>query len=264
MSHNAGNNFNLFEGNNFYGIWGDDAWGSAGQDTYFRNMLAGWQNGKTNSTFPILMRSYIRDINIIGNVLGQPGYSTQYQAIATSTSGGTGAGSETTSIYSIGWAGTGATCSSGFVTQCDPLSGTTLMRWGNYDTVTAGVRWNSTEAAAAANTYVNANFTTTYFNALTQTLPASLYYTSTPSWWTGGKNWPAVGPDVTTGNVGTCTGTYAGSQAISSGQCTSGTLSTAWGSHTTSTPAQDCYLNTMHGPPDGTGSVLSFDANSCY
>ena len=262
--HNAGNQMNLFEGNNFFGIWGDDAWGSGGQDTYFRNMLQAWQNGKTASTFPIMSRAFIRAQNIVGNVLGQPGYHTQYQAQATSTSGGNGAGSEDRSIYSIGWAGTGASCSSGFVTQCDPLGYSTMMRWGNYDVVNAATQWNATEASPAAVPYVNANFTSSYFSSLSHALPASLYYNSAPSWWPSGKAWPPVGPDVSSGNVGICSGTYSGAQATSSAQCTGGTLSSAWASHVNSIPAQDCYLNVMHGPLDGSGSVLSFDANKCY
>lgn len=138
------------------------------------------------------------------------------------------------------------------------------MRWGNYDTVNAATRWNSTEASPAANAYVNANFTSSYFNTLSQILPASLYYTSAPSWWPSGKAWPPIGPDVSSGNVGTCSGTYNGAQATSSSQCSGGGLSTAWASHVTSIPAQDCYLSVMGGPPDGSGGLLSFDANTCY
>jgi len=265
QGHNAGNQFNLFEGNSFFGIWTDDAWGSAGQSTYFRNLLQAYQNGKTGSTFPIMLRSYARGLNVVGNVLGQAGYHTQYQAIANSTSGGTGGGSEDTSIYSIGWAGTGATCSSGFVTKCDPLSGSTLMRWANYDTVTAGTKFDAAEASPGAVTYLNANFSSSYFSSLAHTLPDSLYYNSAPSWWTSGKNWPAIGFDVSTGNVGYCaSGTYAKAQALTSGQCLSASLTSGWASHATSIPAEDCYLNTMNGPPDGSGGVLNFDASQCY
>lgn len=263
-SHNAGNDMNLFEGNNFVGIWADDAWGSSSQTTYFRNMLNGWQSGKSASTFPIMSRAYNRGFNIVGNVLGQPGYHNQYQAYATSTSAGTGSSSEDTSIYSLGWAGTGASCSSGAVTNCDPLVSSTLMRWGNYDTVTNGVKWDTAEASPAAVPYLKSNFTSSYFSSLSHSLPASLYYSGNPSWWPGSKAWPAVGPDVSTGNLGTCTGTFSGSQATSSTHCSGGTLANSWAAHATSTPAQDCYLNTMHGPPDGTGGVLKFDASQCY
>ncbi len=263
--HNAGNEMNLFEGNNFNGIWNDDAWGSSDQETYYRNMLIGWQPTLQNATFPVMLRANDRVFNIVGNVLGQPGYHTQYQTYATSTTAGTGASAENTSIYTLGWGGTGPVCASGSVTTCDPLTFSTLMRWGNYDVVNAAAQWNSTEASPAAATYINANFTSSYFGSLSHTLPASLYYNSAPSWWPSGKAWPPVGPDVSTGNLGTCSGgTYVGSQATSSSQCTGGTLSTAWASHAASIPAQDCYLTTLGGHPDGSGTVLSFDASACY
>lgn len=262
FAHNAGNNMNLFEGNNLVvGPWGDDSWGSSTQTTLFRNMSPGWYTGKTAGTTPIVTRALVRAINSVGGVYGQPGYHTSYQAYATSVS--SLSGTEHSSIYSIGLANEDS-CSSGSRTQCDPLVVSTLMRWGNYDTVNNAVRWDSTEASPGAVPYVNANFTSSYFSGLAHTLPASLYYNSTPSWWPSGKAWPPIGPDVSTGNVGICSGTYSGAQATSSSQCTGGALSTAWASHVTSIPAQDCYLTTMGGPPDGGGSVLSFDASKCY
>jgi hypothetical protein len=36
------------------------------------------------------------------------------------------------------------------------------------------------------------------------------------------------------------------------------------GGHAYSIPAMDCFLSTMGGPADGTGSVLSFNASTCY
>lgn len=260
--HNGGNEMNLFEGNNFNGIWADDAWGSSDQTTYFRNMLIGWQTTLVNETVPILLRANVRAFNVVGNVLGQPGYHNQYQTYATSTSSGTGGANENTSIYTIGWAGTGV-CSGGSLTTCDPLTFSTLMRWGNWDVVNNGTQWNSTEASPVAVAYINANFTSSYFSSLAHTLPNSLYYSSAPSWWSSSA-WPPIGPDVSSGNVGTCSGTYSGSQATSSSQCTGGTLSTAWASHVSAIPAQICYLSQMSGPPDGSGSMLSFDASRCY
>ena len=138
------------------------------------------------------------------------------------------------------------------------------MRWGNYDVVNNAARWDATEASPGSVPYINANFSSSYFSALSHSLPASLYYSSTPSWWPSGKNWPPIGPDVTSGNIGVCTGTYAGAQATTSSQCSGGTLTSAWASHATSIPAQDCFLNTMGGRPDGSGGALSFDAAACY
>jgi hypothetical protein len=263
--HNAGNQFDLYEGNIFSWIWVDDAWGSSDQTTMFRNSLPGWQNGKTSGTIPLLIRAWNRDYNYIGNILGQPSYHNAYQVYATSGRGGVNLGNESTAIYSIGTAIGGGLCTPQ-QPACDALSWTTLMRWGNYDTVNGATQWNATEASSTANTYVNANFTSSYFSSLSHMLPASLYYNAAPSWWPTGKNWPPIGPDLSSGNVGTCStgSTYAGAQATSSSQCTGGTLNSAWASHVTSIPAQDCFLRTMGGPPDGSGSVLSFDASVCY
>jgi len=265
-NHNAGSNVNLWEGNNTTGIWADAIHGSSVNGTLYRNSMNGWSQGNTNETVPLIMRSYIRGMNMIGNVMGQPSYHNQYQTYATSNSGGIGGGAEYTSIYSLGWASGAPFCGTGGSASpyCDAKVFTTLMRWGNYDTVTNGVKWDSTEASPGAATYLNANFSSSYFGSLAHTLPASLLYNSTPSWWPSGKAWPPIGPDVSTGNVGICTGTYAGAQATQASQCTGGTLTTAWASHISSIPAQDCFLTTMGGNPAGTGSSLSFDASACY
>ena len=264
--HSPGNQMTLFEGNDIIGISTDLAHGTTSTGTYFRNLVDNWQPGKTDGTFSIPLRARNRAFNVVGNVLGQPGYHDTYEGYATSATAGINANKANTSIYSLGWVD--ATFSNpsncGPTVACDPLVRSTLMRWGNYDVVNAATQWNSTEASPGSVTYVGANFTSSYFSALAHSLPASLYYNSRPSWWPSTKAWPAVGPDVTNGNVGVCTGTYAGAQATASSQCTGGTLSTAWASHVTSIPAQDCYLNTMKGTLDGSGGVLSFDANQCY
>jgi hypothetical protein len=262
--HNAGNAMNLWEGNNTMGVNTDDTWGSAYAITLFRNMFLGWQSGKTHGTVAIASRAFTRAMNAVGNILGRPGYHNTYEAYATSTTGGVNGGAADTSIYSLGFTGVGGDGTCAGPPICDALIRPTTMRWGNYDTITNGTKWDSTEASPAAVPYVNANFTATYFGSLAHTLPTSLYYTSKPSWWPAATAWPPIGPDVSTGNVGTCSGTYSGAQGTSPSQCTGGTLSTAWDSHVTSIPAQDCFLNTMGGPPDGTGNVLNFDASLCY
>jgi hypothetical protein len=262
--HNAGNGMNLWEGNNFFGIWADIVWGSSSTTTFFRNMLRGWQAKKTNYTMPVSLSSWNRVFNVVGNVLGQPSHATTYESYSTSSSGGVNAeGAANTSIYVLGWSGNGSPAGCKTPPVCDPIVRSTLMRWGNYDVVTSGVQWNPTEASPAARPYVNANFTYPYFASLAHTLPPSLYYSSVPSWWPATKAWPPVGPDVLSGNLGICSGTYAGAQATASGQCAGGSWDSAWAAHANSTPAQDCYLNVMGGPPDGTGPVLSFDASAC-
>jgi uncharacterized repeat protein (TIGR02543 family) len=241
----------------------------AATGTWYRNFLTGWQQGYNQYTYPVSMSTHNRAFNVVGNVLGQPAYQTSYEGYATSTTGGTNGGNAVnTTIYNLGWtgyAGWGGCDTNGGTTGCDSLVRPTLMRWANWDVVTNATKFDSTEAAPGAVAYVAANFSSSYFSTLSHALPDSLFYSSTPSWWPSGKAWPPVGPDVSGGNVGRCaSGTYTGAQATISGQCTGGTLSTAWASHVTSIPAQDCYLNTLGGAPDGTGSVLAFNASVCY
>jgi len=261
-SHNAGSEMNLWEGNVMPTIIADDAWGSSDQSTIYRNLLSGWQAGKSDLTVPLLLRSWVRAYNFIGNILGHSGYHNQYETYATAAQSGIGSAEENTSIYSIGWGNTGAMCGT---PSCDPTTYRSLMRWGNWDVVNNATQWNSSEASPGAISYVNSNFTPSYFSSLAHTLPASLYYSSKPSWWPSGKIWPPVGPDLSSGNLGICNGgTFAGAEATSAGQCTGGNLGSAWANHATSIPAQDCYLAVMHGSADGSGNVLNFDASQCY
>jgi len=109
----------------------------------------------------------------------------------------------------------------------------TLMRWGNFDVATGTSRFITTEVPSAISNYPNPV-------PASQSLPSSFYLTSKPSWWPAGKPWPGIGPDVTGGNI------------------------TNVGGHAYTIPAQDCYSVTMRGPADGGGSVLSFNANTCF
>ena len=173
IGHATANNFNLYEGNIGNGLTGDNASGPTDQTTAFRNLFTGLQPGTTSATVPYTMRALERNENLIGNVLGTTGYHTQYQTYATSTTTVTGGAAEYTSIYSLGGGGTGMACSLNppQSTLCDPLTYSTLMRWGNYDTVNAAIRWNTTEGCPASNTYVNANCTN--FVTPSETLPSS-------------------------------------------------------------------------------------------
>ena len=138
------------------------------------------------------------------------------------------------------------------------------MRWGNYSIVTqssdtpanSGIRFVSSEVPSGITNYANpvpAN----------NTLPSSFYMTVQPSW-SNGVPWPAIGPDVTGGNVGICLGgTNKGAYVTNSSQCPSSTVS-SMGGHINAIPAMNCYLNNMGGSPIGSGSALPFDAKACY
>ena len=70
----------------------------------------------------------------------------------------------------------------------DSLVQTTLMRWGNYDTKTNLVQWNTSEVPSGLSVYANSV-------PASQILPASFYLSAKPSWW-GTMPWPPIGPEV--------------------------------------------------------------------
>jgi hypothetical protein len=257
-------------------------------------------------TTPMNLYASNRYLNVIGNVLGDPSRTQitvyQYDSAATGdTHNCTGTGG-CYAIYTMGYndnsgwssnSGTaGAWCAtpacSSFVAH-DPQTSAYLLRWGNWDSVTNAVRfcgnssdtgWSTTCASTSeipislpACSFCNG--TPSFSNAVPtlgdtgtgqSAMPASFYYSSQPSFLTG-RPWPLIGPDVTSGNLGICSGgTYAHANATMNSDCTpgGGTLVAAFGGHANSNPAMECFLHVMGGPPDGTGSALSFNESSCY
>jgi hypothetical protein len=272
--HSAMNDFVLFEGNVAYGFDCDYFHGSHLNTTLFRNFSTGWEscaNGqcgtathKDSFTMPVGYMAYNRYGNIIGNVLGTPGYHNAYQTNDMAFS-----------IYNLG-NGNGAI-------PYDPLVAATAMRWGNYDVVTGAVRWcgNSSsslwstvcsaasEIPAGISLYANSVPTVGDTGAGQSAMPPSFYLTSKPAWF-GSTPWPAIGPDVSGGTVGECTGAlntpghFSGLPATNSSQCKGTSLTTGWAGHVNAIPAMNCALNVMGMPPDGTGGPFAFNAASCY
>jgi len=234
LPHAVGISHVLIEGNQGSGLQADAIHGSHHFITAFRNVWNGYQKNNgvypTGNTVPIILNSLNRFFNLVGNVLGSTALPNNgYQ-------------SGTHPVYVIG-AGESQT----YVVPGDSNVARTLMRWGNYDVVTAAVRWcgNSSDpgwSTTCGSTSEVPSSIPNYPNAVpaTTTLPASFYLAAKPSWWPSAKAWPPIGPDVTGGNLAG----YAG--------------------HAYNIPAADCYANVMAGPSDGTGSVLSFNASSCY
>ena len=142
-----------------------------------------------------------------------------------------------------------------------------MLRWGNWDAFNGTTRWNTSEVPSGIAVYPNSVPTSCTSGG---SCPPSFYLSSRPSWWSSSIPFPAIGPDVSNGNVGQCTGTlntpgqFAGVAATSSGQCRGTSLASAWGGHINAIPAMACFLNVMGGAPDGTGSILSFDGSKCY
>lgn len=225
--HDAGDEYKLLEGNDGPGIYADLFHGQTLTGTSFRNHFTGWDvsgsTAKTSATTPFKMHAYSRYYNIIGNVLGTSGKQTTYESYPP------GGVSDTNVIYSLGGGNT-----EGVTVPSDTTVHQTVMRWGNYDTVTGTVQWSSSE--------VPSGLTDGFANTVpsSQTLPASFFLSSKPSWWPSSTVWPPIGPDVTGGDLANLSG------------------------HAYTIPARYCYLNVMGGLMNGTSGVLSFNPAVCY
>ena len=208
-NHAAGVTFTLAEGNEGTGFQADGIHGTQHFLTGFRNYWHGTEPGKSAQTNPVYAYAFNRYFNFVGNVMGEPGYHNTYEA------------NSSRAIWNLG-DGPGSGIAD------DPLVAATILRWGNYDVVTATSRFDASEVPSGLSQYANAV-------PPNQTLPASFYLPGKPVWW-GSTAWPAIGPDVVGGNVPNL------------------------GGHVFKIPARTCYENTAK-----SGAMLtSFNANNCY
>jgi hypothetical protein len=276
-THSTGDDFMLREGNIGNQAQDDNVHGSHLNPTLFRNFLTGWETCKNSTTgggncgaqsvkdetsVALVQSSNVRYVNDVANVMGTAGATTTY--ITSVPFAGY-------AVYNLG----GGTTTNGRPT--DPLTKSTGLFWGNYDTVTSSVRWcgNSSdtgwttvcgsvsEVPTGAPTYPNSIPTLGDRSAGMGPLPASFYLSSRPSWWSPSIPYPAIGPDITLGNIGQCTGTLnttnqAGLPATAGSQCGSGVLGFAWAGHVNANPAMSAYL-AAGGLPDGTGPELTIN-----
>jgi hypothetical protein len=254
----------LVEGNIINGATGDNIHGTANLNTHFRNYFTGPQpvcyasgGNQTaasyaacnNNVIPEQLWAFHRFYNLIGNVLGTPGTNTVYTS--------------TTYINGTNTAVIGENYGDGGV-PTDPNVSATTMLWGNADSANGfgSPRFNCSEVPTSLSG-VQAPFSNPCPSS--DSLPASFFTSSAPSWWPSGKAWPPIGPDVTSGNLLSCSGgSYNASLVTSASACAGGSASQAAGGHANSIPAMDCYLS-LGGLPNGTGPALTnFNEASCY
>jgi hypothetical protein len=195
--HSAGVNCVLWEGNDGIGFTADNIHGTSHFGTAFRNYWNGRDIGgptKTMQTTPIIIMAANRYMNIVGNVLGTTGYHTNYEcAPVNSSSSSCGSGVGDRSIYTIGWSGNQGTKHA--TLPNDVLVKSTMMRWGNYDTLNAANRFQAGEVPSGISLYANPV-------PPDQTLPTSYYLSAAPTVFTNlGVDWPPIGPDISNGDM---------------------------------------------------------------
>lgn len=167
-SHDSHVCMNLVEGNYANTMYFDSIHGSASHNTVFRNRLTGWQPGRTGNTISFVSEQYCRSNNLVGNVLGTPGYHTHY---ACKTQSECNSFSDT-SIMVLG--NGNAACGNGATPLAwdSNVAASTLVH-GNYDYVNKSQMWDSSISD--------------------RNVPASLFLASKPSFF-GNLPWPPVDP----------------------------------------------------------------------
>jgi hypothetical protein len=274
FSHDEGDAYTLFEGQEGIGYEQDNAHATSDMLTYFRSYASGYDpvtqcpgGGLACYNYPscggtpcptppknqhlmaVELQATNRYSNVFFNVLGSASNDTTYQNQGASGNPNSCPGYPEPVIYSLNFANSNQvpyspTCVGASITlDNDPLvSGSpgnpgvngTLARWGNYDAQTGTVRTVSGETGSSASTYPGLATPSTSYGSY-----KSLYLSVQPPFW-GSQPWPAVGPDITGGNIANA------------------------GGHAYHNPAAICYLQTLGGKVDGSSGILNFDATTCY
>lgn len=285
--HSGGDNYLLMEGNIANNYYGEDYHGTHLMQTSFRNFFTGWESCATSGicgaspskdyqTQAFMLDAYNRYTNEIGDVLGTPGYHTSYQVVANNAQAPTPG-----AVYNVGNGNGGLTTP----VPGDSVVSTTFFRWGNYNSVDAVIRFcgnssdtgwvatcgSTSEVPSGISPYPNSIPTLGDTGIGQGALPVSFYLSGKPVWWPNTIPWPPIGPGVTSGTLGQCSGTvnvanqFNRVAALSNSQCGNhGFTANLNGGHINPNPAMACALNTMGMPPDGSGSALAFDRTLCY
>jgi hypothetical protein len=187
-SHAAGSHGMLFEGNQVSNMDSDDTHGNAIDHTFFRNWATGVRTPFTDYISGVAINdaknlpggngplraagvmAYTYWTAFVGDVLGTSGVTTAANGWVLN---GSFTGSETGSIWLLGWQGQPPY-------KSDPNSTTYTFKHGNYDYYDNSVQWN----AGTSN----------------HNLPNSFYLSSAPSFFSAGSGypWPWVTPTGST------------------------------------------------------------------
>jgi len=233
--HDGARYMDLFEGNNWASVLGDVTHATHFFETFFRNHHDGFaHNPSTTIDTAYTILSNNRFYNAVGNVIGHSHY-VNYETDLTS---------DNNAIWDFGWQGN----NSGSPVTTDTNVKRTVMRWANWDSVTStnktgtndqtGVRFVSAEVPGGLTKFPNPV-------PVSQTLPASFYLSSKPSWF-GSVPFPPIGPDVSNGNA-------------------PNTATVPTGGHANKIPARVCFENTPSDPAYSTSPPIKlFNATRCY
>ncbi len=220
--HLGGESMVLLEGNIARTLWADNIDAVACCHIAFRNALLGNRYSASsigNVHSAFSLAAKNRMWSLVGNVISDAAlYGSSYTC------------TDNTCVYDfggdIGLAGA----------PFDALVGGTMLRWFNWDHVTSTADTTNNDQTGTRCVAGDVPSAIAFMpNALPGSCaaPSSLYLAAKPSWF-GVLTYPGIGPDVSGGSV------------------------TSAGGHIYLNPAANCYLTTMGGATDGSGSASNF------
>lgn len=227
-THDSGGGMRLYEGNQNQGLLCDNSHGNSPLYTAFRNAFTGQDDQGSKNAFrrAVLISAMGRGYNVVGNVLGTNGLAFSYEEPGDD-------GNDDLYIYNLGY-------SSGVSGGHDNVVKASLLRWGNYDTATDTVRWESSEVPTTGIPRINGNPVPS-----NQNLPNSFFLPGRPAFfdttWIA-VNWPPIGPDVTSGEI----------QGVAN--------------HVNSIPAKLCFEHLLNDPayPTSAPRIKLYNSSLCY
>jgi hypothetical protein len=217
--HGVGNGMVLYEGNDATGMTSDAIHGQGLFITQFRNFMNGGSLGRAVQW----IQAWNRFFSLVGNVMGANHYTTYETTVDNGST-----------VYALGDHRNGTFPDDSNVKR-------TSMRWGNYAVCTGDPACNLSRFVVAEVPSGIPNFSNSV--PASQVLPPSFYLAAQPPWWTtpwGTPSWPAVGPDVTGGDIPG----YAG--------------------HAWKIPARLCFENAPIDSAYGGANIRLFNASACY
>ena len=179
FQHQGGSSFNLFEGNQIIRLADDDTWGTHNLNTFFRNYDSCWiepYNYQPNNNQAMLVDSFARFENVVGNALGSTNAFTSSPECASYGTPGTNTLPQVLSINAA---------------NLDSLAASSIMNWGNYavcsSTYGGGPPCNTLNFLSPGNPTTLTGAAATYNNIASPstTLPASFFMSGSaaPNWW---------------------------------------------------------------------------------
>jgi len=184
--HGAHPMYNLFEGNVGDHFQPDSTWGSSSNSTLFRN----WFTGSRQYVPPADTRGPLQFSNAQWEDSNNMAYSIDYLSEYNNFVGNISSSAHLDSLGVV---------TSDFYTGTPTSVGTGCWRIGYQAGNGSYENNNAFSTAFMHGNYGCVSKTFQWAAGVTQTLPASFYLSSQPSWW-GSAPWPAIGPDVTGGS----------------------------------------------------------------